>query len=166
MVTVRKAETEQELADARELAVEYLQWAVGRLSQAYGLAWDVDALIESTLTELFTQPDLQILVAYEGRQPVGTACLHPIGPDTGEIKRMFVRPAHRRQGVGRQLMERLLEEAKALGYRTIRLDSVRFMDAAHRLYQSFGFRETGEYPESEIPPEIRRHWRFFERDLS
>lgn len=82
-----------------------------------------------------------------------------------EIKRMFVRPASRGQGVGRMLLEALIAEARQIGYSTIRLDSTRFMKAAHSLYRSAGFQEIGPYQESEIPPEFHQHWVFMEKHL-
>ena len=52
---------------------------------------------------------------------------------------MYVRPSSRGLGVGRAILQRLIDDARALGYRTIRLDSARFMHEAHALYRRFGF---------------------------
>jgi hypothetical protein len=59
-----------------------------------------------------------------------------------------------------------MDEARALGYLKLRLDSARFMKAAHSLYHSTGFQEIEAYPESEIPEEFHEHWVFMEKNLS
>src|SRR3990172_2139262 len=66
---------------------------------------------------------------------------------------------HEEFGVDFDIRSMLEEDmAKLIGYQTLRLDSARFMKTAHALYRSAGFREIESYPESEIPPEFRRHW--------
>jgi ribosomal protein S18 acetylase RimI-like enzyme len=76
---------------------------------------------------------------------VGTAGVRRLEPGIGEIKRMWVRPAWQRLGLGRRLIDRCLEEAQALGFRVIRLDTERNMKAALRLYRSRGFTEVPDY---------------------
>jgi GNAT superfamily N-acetyltransferase len=95
----------------------------------------------------------------------GLACMRRIREDIGEIKRMYVRPAFRRKGIGRALVNELLSEARAIGYPRIRLDSTRFMHEAHSLYRSVGFQEIEPYPESEIPEEYWQYWIFMELQL-
>jgi hypothetical protein len=60
----------------------------------------------------------------------------------------------------------LINTAKKRGYRKLRLDSPKFMEAAHALYRSFGFNDIPVYPEVEIPEEFRRYLLFMELDLS
>jgi GNAT superfamily N-acetyltransferase len=100
-----------------------------------------------------------------GGQVAGIACIKQLSDEIGEVKRMYVRPAVRRRGVGRALLSALLDEARAIGYRRVRLDSTRFMVEAHALYRSCGFHETEPYEGSEIPVEYQAHWIFLERDL-
>jgi len=88
-----------------------------------------------------------------------------IRKDIGEVKRMYVRPEFRRRGIGRALLEGLIAEAQEIGYSTVRLDSTRFMEAAHSLYRSLGFHEIEPYMESEIPPEFQQNWVFMEKQL-
>ena len=76
---------------------------------------------------------------------VGTAGVRRLAPGVGEIKRMWIRPGCQGRGLGRRLLERCLEEAKALGFRTVRLDSERQMHAALHLYRRFGFTEIPDY---------------------
>jgi GNAT superfamily N-acetyltransferase len=87
------------------------------------------------------------------------------GDRTGEIKRMYVRPDFRGQGIGRALLEALLAEARPAGYRRVRLDSGPFMKAAHALYRRVGFHEIAPYPESEIPVAFHEQSVFMEKQL-
>ncbi len=91
--------------------------------------------------------------------------MRKLNEETGELKRMYVRPAYRGQGAGRALVHALLAEARQAGYVRVRLDSARFMHAAHLLYHSAGFEEIEAYEGSEIPLEFQGHWIFMEKAL-
>jgi len=96
--------------------------------------------------------------------------MRKIGEKIGEIKRMYVRPVFRGRGIGRTLLEKLINGAQNFGYAKLRLDSGPFMKEAHGLYYSFGFRNIKPYPESEvlgenIPKVISENWIFMEMDL-
>ena len=105
------------------------------------------------------------MLAVEDGEAIGTAALQRIGTSTAEVKRMWVAPACRRGGVGGAMLDRLITTAGAAGYGSMRLDSPRFMTAAHALYRSRGFRDIPAYPESEIPDPFKPHWVFMERNL-
>ena len=78
---------------------------------------------------------------------------------------MYVHPTYRRLGIGRALLDALIEEANLIGYERVRLDSARFMKAAHQLYRMRGFEEIAPYAESEIPEAYWDHWVFMEKAL-
>jgi ribosomal protein S18 acetylase RimI-like enzyme len=164
---IHQIQPERDRAHVDELFWEYLQWADTRLRQELGVDLDIETLHEQTMRELhkFAPPHGRLLLARQASQVAGIACLREIKPGVGEIKRMYVRPAFRRQGIGRALTERLLSEARAIGYTSLRLDSTCFMQAAHALYRSLGFRQIEPYPESEIPPLFQSHWVFMEMNL-
>lgn len=84
------------------------------------------------------------LVRHAGRD-IGVGCLRQLLPAVGEVQRMYIQPQARGLGAGRILVERLLKDAASLGYRTVRLESLRALDVAHRLYRSVGFREVEPY---------------------
>jgi GNAT superfamily N-acetyltransferase len=167
MLTIRQAESEQDIAQVRELFWEYLQWANVRLNEEYGIDLPIATMLEHDMDtlDIFLPPQGCLLLALEGAQAAGLACMKCIRDDIVEVKRMYVRPAFRRRGVGRQLLEALIREARTIGYPIMRLDSTRFMKEAHALYRSAGFAEIDEYPESEIPPQYRQHWVFMEKRL-
>ncbi|KXF51987.1 acetyltransferase [Rhodococcus sp. SC4] len=82
-------------------------------------------------------------------EAVGVAALKPVDAVTAEIKRVYVRPAVRGHGLARGMMDYLLSDARIEGYRRVRLESARFMIAAHALYRSYGFVETTPFDGSE-----------------
>ena len=106
-----------------------------------------------------------MLAMYENKV-CGLGSLKSLNDDTGEIKRMFVDPAFRGLGAGRAILKELLLEAKKAGYQKVRLDSPKFMETAHALYRSFGFRDIEAYPEMEIPAAFKDYLLFMELDLS
>jgi GNAT superfamily N-acetyltransferase len=151
----------------RELFAEYLYWANARLNEEYGIDFDIAAMIEQDMAELdkYMPPGGRLLLAQWEGQVAGLACMRQLEAEIGEVKRMYVRPAMRRRGVGRALFGGLLDEARASGYRRVRLDSARYVVEAHALYRSCGFREIAPYAESEIPAEYQAYWVYMEKDL-
>ena len=69
--------------------------------------------------------------------------------DICELKRLYVSPPYRRAGLGRLLVERLLDEARMLGYGKIRIETLDFMVEAIRLYESLGFVRTAQFKSAE-----------------
>jgi GNAT superfamily N-acetyltransferase len=167
MIDIHQAATEQDRAHVRELFWEYLDWANARLNEEYDINFDIASMVERDMAKLdiFMPPYGRLLLATEGPRVAGLACMRRIRDEIGEIKRMYVRPEFRRRGIGLALLEALIAEARQIGYPTVRLDSTRFMKAAHSLYRSLGFREIDPYPESEIPPEFQHQWVFMEKRL-
>ena len=166
-LTMRQADAEQDTAHVRDLFWAYLQWVNACLNEQYGIDLDIAAMLEHDMAtlDIFLPPQGRLLLAFDGHQAVGVACLRRIRQGIAEIKRMYVRLAYRRRRVGRRLLEALLHEARAMGCRAMRLDSPRFMVEAHALYRSAGFYEIDEYPEVEIAPQYRQHWVFMEKRL-
>jgi ribosomal protein S18 acetylase RimI-like enzyme len=70
------------------------------------------------------------------------------------MKRLFVRSGFRGQGLGRRLGERIVAEARAIGYRTMRLDTLPSMQAAIRLYEALGFIRCAAYYETPLPDTV------------
>lgn len=72
-------------------------------------------------------------------------------PNACEMKRLFVRPAHRRSGLGRALAQALMDRALESGYSTMLLDTLDDMEAARGLYDHLGFEEVPPYYFNPVP---------------
>jgi GNAT superfamily N-acetyltransferase len=167
MNEIRDADLTRDLQVIRSLWLDYLTWGNDEMEARHGFRLPVHATVERDLANIakFQPPDGCILLAFVENVAVGIACMQRIGSATAEVKRMYVRPSSRRLGLGRGMLERLIEAARAAGYGSIRLDSPDFMTAAHALYRSSGFVDIESYPESEIPDEYKGYWLFMEKIL-
>ena len=100
----------------------------------------------------YAPPQGRLLLARTGGELAGCVALHPIEAGVCEMKRLYVRPNYRGQGIGRALLNTVLAEARAIGYQRMRLDSVEpLMQDAVRMYRAYGFREIPPYRENPIP---------------
>ena len=75
----------------------------------------------------------------------GCVALRAIDDEICEMKRLYLRLEHRGSGLGRRLVQAIIDEARSIGYRSLRLDTMPKMDSAQRLYASLGFREIPAY---------------------
>lgn len=167
MVALREATLPADRDAVRRLWLAYLRWGNDEMQARHGFHLPVDEAVEHDLATIsaFQPPNGHILLAGDADETFGIACLRRIRPDTAEIKRMFVDPTRRGGGVGRALLEGLIERAAGDGYRAVWLDSPDFMTAAHGMYRSAGFTDIAPYPESEIPDELKSYWVFLGRPL-
>ena len=154
-----------------KLNEEYFNWVATQFSEKYDLdifsilKQNVQKYAENSVAELefYVPPDgICYLIQMSGKI-AGMGAIRKLHEEIGEIKRMYIRPEFRGNGLGRELLQQLLKDSKELGFSTIRLDTVRFMIMAQNLYRSAGFIEREEYPESEIPSHLRHMWLFFEK---
>jgi GNAT superfamily N-acetyltransferase len=167
VVRLRSVRAADELGPVVLLAGEFEEWVRGRILADYGIDFefkserdlflDLDGLLE---------PRARLYIAEINGEPVGIGGLRPLAADEAEIKRMYVRPSSRGLGVGRAILQRLIDDARALGYTTIRLDSARFMHEAHSLYRRFGFGPSSPHEwEFENMPALRDTAVFMRLDL-
>jgi GNAT superfamily N-acetyltransferase len=137
---------------ARSLIAEYLRWIASCAAINYGLSFDVDAMVTSDLEDQskFYPPSGRFYVIRHSNTYVGVGSLKRLAPAVAEVQRMYVQPHVRGIGAGRRLMEQLLNDARAIGYDVVRLESLKFLSAAHALYRSVGFVEITPYAENSM----------------
>ncbi len=149
------AEDRASAALARDLFLEY----------ADSLDFDLDFQdFDRELAELpgeYSYPDGRLLIAFVSGKPAGCVALRRIEEAICEMKRLYVRTEFRGKGVGRMLARKIIDEARKIGYRRMRLDTVSSMREAISLYRSFGFKEISQYRVNPRPDAM-----FFELDLA
>jgi putative acetyltransferase len=136
----RQAETRAQIAQARELFLEYAQ------SLGFSLCFQNFDKELAALPGDYAPPRGRLLLAeYEG-QLAGCVALHPLQPEVCEMKRLYLRTQFRSKGLGRAIAERIIAEARQIGYTCMRLDTVEpFMKDAVALYRKLGFQEIAPY---------------------
>ena len=132
------------IAGARALFIEY-QSALG-----VDLSFQQFDAEVARLPGEYTPPRGRLLLARVGGCLAGCGALRPLEAETCEMKRLYVRPAFRATGLGRVLTERLIDDARSLGYRRICLDTLPTMSQAQRLYAKLGFTDIAPYRHNPI----------------
>lgn len=149
-MTIRPA-TLADLDEIRAMLCEYAEWL------------QVDLCFQNFEQELadlpgeYRPPRGRLLIA----DGAGCVALRPLDEEICEMKRLYVRPEHRGSGLGRRLVLAIVDQARAIGYRRMRLDTMPKMDRAQGLYASLGFREIAAYRYNPEPGA-----RFLELDLA
>ncbi len=110
-----------------------------------------DSEIDNPLYK-YSAPTGALFMATYHAIPVGCIALQPL-PEVGtcEMKRLYVDPEYRKLGIGDTLVKALLQEAKALDYTLMKLDTLERLQAAIQLYQKFGFETVTAYYDNPLP---------------
>jgi putative acetyltransferase len=141
MLTVIQAETAEQIAEAKTLFREYEAW-LGMSLCFQGFENEV-----ATLPGKYAMPEGRLFLAYDDDELAGCIALRPLDENgVCEMKRLFVRDAFRGQQIGVALIERLIGDARGIGYASMRLDTFPpKMGKAVKLYESHGFRPIPPY---------------------
>jgi putative acetyltransferase len=139
-LSVFQAESPTQIAQARELLLEYAQ------SLGFSLCFQKFDEELSGLPGEYAPPDGRLLLAEDQGELAGCVALHKLSAGICEMKRLYVRPNFRGKRLGRALAERIIEEARQIGYQRIRLDTVEpVMKDAVAMYRKLGFKEIAPY---------------------
>jgi putative acetyltransferase len=141
-----QATSPEHVEQARTLFVEYGN------SLGFSLCFQSFDDELKSLPGAYAPPNGRLLLARYATRAAGCIALRPREPGICEMKRLYVRPEDRGRGLGILLVDRLITEARAIGYERMRLDTVESaMKDAVTLYRRVGFREIAPY--SNIPVE-------------
>lgn len=131
--------------------------ATAALFRAYAASLNIDLAPQGFADELaalpgpYAPPQGAILLAKQGDHVLGCVALKRLAPGIAEIKRLYVRPQARGQGVAKALVGAMLKEAAELGYREAKLDTLPQMANAIALYRAFGFADIPPYGSHPYP---------------
>jgi putative membrane protein len=140
LIRIRPARSEADIHVTRELFVEYGQ------SLGFSLCFQNFDQEYASLPGKYTPPRGRLLLAEVDGRAAGCVAMRPLEEGVCEMKRLYVRPEFRGLGIGRQLAETVISEAKETGYFAMRLDTVEDkMQSAVALYRALGFHEIGPY---------------------
>jgi GNAT superfamily N-acetyltransferase len=144
-MTLRQPSSFADLAVVRLLFEEY------RTSLGIDLCFQGFDAELATLPGAYGRPRGRLWLAMVDGEAAGCVGLRPHEADACEMKRLYVRPAHRGKGIGKKLAEKSIEVAKELGYRKMYLDTLASMAEATTLYRDLGFTETSAYRYNPLP---------------
>ena len=152
LLVLRRLSAADDLGVIVALMGGYIAEIRRNLLEGYGLQFE-DATPDSgrviEIAELLEPPQCLYLAEFE-RQPVGTCGLKQVSAEVAEIKRMYVDSSVRGHGAGRALLRQVIDDARAAGYRALRLETAVWMVEAHALYRSFGFVDAAPFPDPEF----------------
>jgi len=159
-IRVVEAQTPAQLAAAAELMRAFVSWQHvrhadnrDRIDAYFDPAGFEDEL--ARLPEPFERPDGALLLAEVDGEVAGCIALKALGDRACEMKRLYLKPEYHGLGLGRLLVSRLIEEANAIGYSSMRLETGPLQVEAQGLYAGFGFRRIPPYRPL---PDCLRDW--------
>ncbi|MGB8192988.1 MAG: GNAT family N-acetyltransferase [Chitinophagaceae bacterium] len=141
------------MSEIKFINKEGIELAIIRdLFREYAAELNEDLCFQSFETEVndplkkYVQSGGCIMLALDNQEPAGCIALMPL-PEPGacEMKRLYVKPAYRKSGLGKELVTRLLSFAKENGFKKMQLDTLQRLQPAIRLYEQFGFTHTSPY---------------------
>ena len=118
------------------LAIQNYEEELGHLESKYGA------------------PFGRLYLAYYDDELAGCIGLRKIDGQNCEMKRLYVRPEFRGKRIGNRLVQKIIEDARQIGYSCMLLDTLPFLESAVRIYQSYGFYEIESYTDSPIDSSI------------
>ena len=165
--TFRLADPVADRRDLIALNVEYVSWVFAQIEALFGptardiLGMEVADYVPTIIDKVCGDPPPRgafYLVEIAG-EVVAMGGLRQSEEGVAELKRVYVRPADRGRALGEALAHRLVDDARAFGYRRVRLDTLPFMQRAQAIYERMGFVDCAPYP-VEMPETFRAHIRY------
>lgn len=99
----------------------------------------------ASLPGKYASPKGRLYLVFSDEKLIGSVALRPLEEDKCEMKRLYIKPEFRRQGLGRIMAEKIINDAKEIGYKQMFLDTLNSMTSAIKLYNSLGFENSHPY---------------------
>ena len=161
-IQIAAAVSPNDLEQIRELFREYFAWVQDDLG--FDLSYQAIEKELVTLPGAYASPQGCLLLARSSGKPIGCIALRPHSLEICELKRMYVRPSFRSQGIGRMLCAQIIQVAKLAGYSLMRLDTEISLSSAQKIYAALGFHLA--LPYYEVPEVVRDRTIFMELNLA
>lgn len=98
----------------------------------------------------YVAPKGRLLIAYVDGKIAGCVALREFANNSCEMKRLYVKDTYRGQGIGKQLVTKLIDEARNIGYEFMKLDTIPGMTRAQHIYESYGFYDINPFAYSSV----------------
>jgi putative acetyltransferase len=145
-LTIVPAQSAEELNTVRRLLLEYWE---NRKLETYVFNFDQEL---AGLPGAYAPPDGRLFLAQWENEPAGCVALRKLEPYICEMKRLYLSPQFRGKGIGKVLAEFIISEARNIGYKKMRLDTIQSnMQEAIALYRQLGFNEIAPYRVNPLP---------------
>lgn len=145
MIKIISAQTQDHINEIHQLFLDYEQFlGVDLCFQGF----------EEELAKLpgkYAPPKGALLIAVDEKNVAGCVAVRELENDICEMKRLFVRPQYRGNGIGRMLAKAIIDEAVKIGYNRMRLDTLNTLKEAMKLYESLGFKRIAPYYDNPLP---------------
>ena len=142
-------------AEILSLFTEYTQMLVSH-DPSFQIYLDIQHY-EDEIRDLeakYGRPEGRLYLALWDGESAGCIALRKLDDGCCEMKRLYVRPAFRGHKIGDALVDRIIQDAKAIGYRYMLLDTLPFLESAIHMYQKRGFYEIPCYNDSPVETTI------------
>lgn len=139
-ISLKQAESPEEIAQVRELFLEYAK------SLNFSLCFQSFDKELAKLPGDYAPPDGRLLLLEHDGKLAGCVALHKLDAEACEMKRLYLRREFRGKGLGLALARAVIDEARKIGYRYMRLDTVEpVMRDAVAMYRKMGFKEIAHF---------------------
>lgn len=174
VVTFRPARLPDDAVLLIDLNAEYLDFVFAGVAARFPVTLadifpggDIRAYLPEALPKIVGKgpPESIFYIMEQQGEALGMGGVRRLREGVCEMKRVYVRDAAKGQGLGRQLVERLMADARGFGYRTMFLDTSPTLTTARALYEKLGFTAIPAYPEVEVPDIMHPHWVFMRKAL-
>ena len=106
------------------------------------------------LSQKYGRPYGRLYIAFCGSEAVGCIALKKNNDTSCELKRLYVKPQYRKNKLGEKLVKQIISDAREIGYSTVFLDTLPFLEAAIYMYKKYGFVEIERYNDSPLDTSI------------